>query len=99
MSPVSPRSSGISVPQSPVREESLSGVAPTVVPQPGSVTGSQSSSAQEATVDKAKPISDKEREKLLYPGRVLLTSKSRCTPFSKGSLASLRFGSKLVACR
>ncbi|EPS97554.1 hypothetical protein FOMPIDRAFT_1031947 [Fomitopsis schrenkii] len=74
VSPVSPRSSGISVPQSPVREESLSGVAPTVVPQPGSVTGSQSSSAQEATVDKAKPISDKEREKLLYPGRVLLTT-------------------------
>lgn len=57
----------------------MSGAAPTVIPPPGSATGAQSPPTQGASVSNEKPISDKEREKLLYPGRVLLTSKCRCT--------------------
>lgn len=41
-------------------------------------------------MDTAKPIGDKEREKLLYPGRVLLTSKCRCILCSAELLDSLR---------
>ena len=53
----------------------MSGAAPTVIPPPGSAAGAQSPLAQGTGVNNEKPISDKDREKLLYPGRVLLTSK------------------------
>ncbi|KAH9936594.1 GTP cyclohydrolase N terminal-domain-containing protein [Fomitopsis serialis] len=76
--PVSPVSSpprnGIPIPQAHSREGSLSGITATTISPLNSLTGTQSPPTPALNIDKDKPLGDKERERLLYPGRVLLTT-------------------------